>query len=421
MNIEKPLNSNAENFRWEQNELKETKELSSKEKGAITDSWVKMVVDNEEVPGGVEHMDNEEIKAWLYQSLMSDTGRLIDEWGIKPDKELISKIQKEKDSRKRTDYEIKYIESIHKKIQQSRNSFENARKKKHVEKSNKWDSWPKKMREVKDFNCVGATIIGMKFLEDAGIESYHGTPSGHSVNVVHLSNGEWYYEDFLNNIRQTQKMSNIEEVEIAGVRVLKPAEPVNDYKFIPIQQNSEVPEAILGNLSVLSSDVQDQKTPKTHEGQLEKHEAEKFFIQYSAEYKNTDFHKMKSMLYPKRYALNESEEMSREHDRIEFIQNLEQPIQEYTRSLSKKQIDKLIEEVREKIKDIKEFFSGDDKILSGSSETLGDVLRLYRESLGKVRSQKQGLYQEAVNMVIGRWENLSRMKYSHTENRLKKN
>lgn len=405
MNQENPTNLEGESFTWEGGEKKENRELSIEEKKELAASWSSMVVDGEDIPENIESMNNEQMKEWLYRSLMDDMERLIDEWGLKPDQKLIMKIQEKDNPDKKAECEIEYIKSIHTMMRRRRNSFENARKKKKIEKSNKWDSWPKMMRESKDFNCVGATIIGMKFLNDAGIESFHGSPSGHSINVVKLSNGDWYYVDFINDIRQTQNIDDIEEMEIEGVRVLKPKEPINQYKLIPIQENSEIPEAVLGNLSVLSMDAQDEKRPETHEAKIEKEEADKYLARYSDEYKETDFHKIKSILYPKRHALNDSEEMSEEHERIEFIQSFEQPIQEFTRSLSKKQIDGLIKEIN-KLKGIKEFFSGDDKILSESSETLRNILLLYRKNLEKVKTLKPEIYQEAIDMVIKRWEGL---------------
>ena len=409
MNQEKLQNPDAENYTWKENEKKESQELSVKDKKSLADSWTTMVVDSEEEPGNITEMDDAGVKKWMYESLMDDTNRLIDEWRIKPDEELIAKIQDEEDLEKKAKYEIKYIESIHKKIQHVRDAFNNARKKEHVEKSNKWDSWPKKMREGKDFNCVGATLLGIIFLEKAGIECSYGSPSGHAVNIAKLSNGDMWYVDFNNDKSQTRQIDPIKTEEADGISVLKFVEPVNRYKIIPVLDNSEIPLFVLGNLSALNKEAQEKEIPATEEEKRDKEEAESTLSKFKNEYSNIDFGKISERLYPEYGEIGEGEEMKMENERVGFLDSFEAPIEEYTRSLSKKWVDDLVKEIK-KLEEIEGFFSGDDRILSESSETLKNILYLYRKSLEKIKVQRPELYQEAVSMVVQRWENLGEKK-----------
>ena len=172
----------------------ESRELKPEERINLVEAWLDVAIDGEEMPDGVSNWTNERLRTWLFGTLMADTDRLAKNWGLEPDRSLIDQIKGEKNIEVRAKLERDYIESI----REVMNTF----LKKHPklpDEGYKWDSWPKKMREEKSFNCVGGTLLGMLLLERAGIVSYYGILESHVLNIVKLANGEWVYADFTNS------------------------------------------------------------------------------------------------------------------------------------------------------------------------------------------------------------------------------
>ena len=164
----------------------ERQEISSEQKKILGKVWTEMVVDNSDTPENIRDMPNEEIKKWLFESTMKDIESFTNELRLKNDQVLIEKIQKTENLDEKSVLELEYIRNIHAQVDNIVHNFDESEN-----KSTKWDSWPKRMRETKEFNCVGATLLGINFLEKSGIKSYYGNPGGHVVNIAKLSNGEW--------------------------------------------------------------------------------------------------------------------------------------------------------------------------------------------------------------------------------------
>src|SRR3989339_1793781 len=166
----------------------ERQEISPEQKKILGEVWAEMVVDNSDTPKNISGMTTEEIKKWLFESAMKDVESFTNELGLKNDQVLIEKIQKTENLGEKSPLELKYIRNVHAQVDSLVHNFDRSEN-----KSTKWDSWPRRMRETKEFNCVGATLLGINLLEKGGIKSYYGNPGGHVVNIAKLSNGEWCF------------------------------------------------------------------------------------------------------------------------------------------------------------------------------------------------------------------------------------
>jgi hypothetical protein len=254
---------------------------------------------------------------------MEDISELSNEWGIESDKSLS---------------EEEYIEELQ--IQMN-----NLPKK--TRRDTYWDSWPKKMREDKGFNCVGATLLGINSLKKKRIESYYGNPWGHVVNIAKLSNGKYMYIDLKND-----KVIEIkpEEISLGGHKALKVNDNSIDYKLIPIHDNSVVAGSIIGNLSRL---------------EVEKGNEERQDI-----YQN-----IKQKLFPELKEIEDTEEMKAEKERVESIQEAEKDAKDYFNKLSEEKKKVVFQEAISKKESIKDSFVN-MSLSEGYSSELQEFLKL---------------------------------------------
>jgi hypothetical protein len=385
--------SNFENNKNINTGFKES-DLNFEQKKILGRAWVEMVVDNAELPANFSDFNKEEIRAWLFKTIMVDIDKLVEELGLNVDSELVKKIRNSKDINKKADLEFEYIKKVHDQVDKLTEKFDNS-----GNKSTKWDSWPKKMRETKEFNCVGATLIGFNLLEKGGIKSYYGNPVGHVVNIVKLSNGDWLYVDFRNGPKNVIKIEP-EEASLSGVTVLKIQNSEIDYKFIPIYDNLEAAGSILNNLDCLRNDAE------LNDG-VENLEAKEYVEKYKNNFSIIDFDLLYKSLYPTVDKIENSEEKQQERDRVDMIRDFEKPSRDYTLSLPKEHQIKLIAEIKEKKNDIENLFFHDNKnVLQESSQELKKMLELFLQSLKDVKEKQPEIYQEAIDKIIGRMRNL---------------
>ena len=251
----------------------ERQKISPEQKKILGEVWTEMVVDNSDTPKNISVMTTEEIKKWLFESAMKDVESFTNELGLKNDQVLIEKIQKTENLGEKSALELKYIRNVHAQVDSLVHNFDRSEN-----KSTKWDSWPKRMRETKEFNCVGATLLGINFLEKSGIKSYYGNPGGHVVNIAKLSNGEWWYVDFRNGKQNIIRIEP-EETFLADVLVLKINHLSIDYKLIPIYENSEAACSILSNLASLKSAAENKNIPDEN---IENKEAKEYLEKYKS-------------------------------------------------------------------------------------------------------------------------------------------
>ena len=371
----------------------ERQEISSEQKKILGKVWTEMVVDNSDTPENIRDMPNEEIKKWLFESTMKDIESFTNELRLKNDQVLIEKIQKTENLDEKSALELEYIKNVHTQVDSMVHNFDRSEN-----KSTKWDSWPKRMRETKEFNCVGAALLGINFLEKGGIKSYYGNPAGHVINIAKLSNGEWWYVDFRNGKQNIIRIEP-EETSLADVLVLKINHPSIDYRLIPLYENSEATCSILSNLASLKRAAENKNIPDEN---IEKKEAKKYLEKYKSNFEKMDFSLLHQSLYSKFIEVEKTKEMRGEIRRIDNMREFEKPIHNYTKILSKEQKMAIIEEIKKKKESIENlFYKNDQSVLQKSIPELKKILELYLENLGKIKENQPEIYKEAVDKIIG--------------------
>ena len=376
----------------------EQQELSLEQKKVLGKVWTEMVVDSGSVPENIGEMKQTEIKKWLFDSIMKDIEKFAGEFGLQVEARLVEKIQKAENLEEKSALELEYIKKVHAQVDEIVQKFDRS-----AGKSTKWDSWPERMRETKEFNCVGATLLGIYLLEKGGIKSQYGNPHGHVINIAKLSNDEWWYVDFRNGTQNIIKLEP-EETTIAYVPVLKIKQPNINYRLIPIYDNSEAAGSVLGNLLSLKRKAEDQNTP---DEDIEKKEAKEYLERYGQNFQEADFSLLHQSLYPKFIELDKTDEIQKEIARIDSMRDFEKPVQNYTKRLTKEQKKALVEEIKTKKEDIENlFYKENESVLQDVSPELKNVLELFLESLRSVKEKQPEVYQEAIDKIIGRIRNL---------------
>jgi hypothetical protein len=371
----------------------EIKELSAEQKHSLSESWCQLVVDNEVMPNNIDKLSQDEIREWLFKSIMRDTEKLAGEFGIQPNAVLIECIKTTKDMSERSSKELEYLKHSHSQVDDLVKSFD-----KSPNKSLRWDSWPKRMRETGEFNCVGATLFGMYMLEKAGIKSFLGNPYGHVINIVQLSNGDWWYADFVNGSQNLMKIDP-EEIEIAGARVFKVKHPNIEYGLIPIFENSEIPGSVLENFSSMAYEANDSNIPDVNIGKIE---AKEYLEKYGQHFKKADFSLLNKIIYTQKVGVSESDEMQKEKARISELCNFEESVRNYIDSLTKEQQEKIKKEAGENKKAIEKLLYEDSfDVLQKVGVELKKTLELYIEGLNTLKKYPES-YQEALDNIIGR-------------------
>ena len=370
-------------------EKKENHELRSEEKRNLTNAWLNIAVDNQTKPDNLDDLNNQQLREWLYKTLMDDTSKLVEEWNLQPDIALIEKNKHEKDPERKTEAEMDFIETIRKRVQE----FKKANPLK--DRSDKWDSWPSEMRENKTFNCVGGTLLGISLLDRAGMRSHYGNPFSHVLNIVELSNDEWVYADFLKN--QVKKIKP-EEITLGGVRTLKLKEPDIIYRYVPLFDNNEAVGSIIGNFHSLERDVKDKKADPT-----DKREAERLFVNFAEDFQRNDFSSLHDSLYPSRVALRRTEEMQNEGGRIEKIRSFSSSARKYIETLNPQQRNDLLKEVKANADGVRKFFyAGGEEIFDSVSSTTKKTLQLLIRSTRNAKVKNPDLYHDFVELFMSR-------------------
>lgn len=371
-----------------------SQKLSPKQKRILGEVWVEMVTDSEKAPNNIGEMNTNEIKRYLFKSVMEDIERFVEKLGLRIDAKLVESIKTIGDLEEKSALELEYIKQVHAQVDKIVQRFNRSR-----DRSTKWDSWPKRMRETKEFNCVGAALIGICLLEKGGIKSYYGKPYGHVVNIARLSNGDWWYVDFRNGKQNVVKLRP-EETMIAGMPVLKIDQLSLPYKIIPLFDNPEAAGSILGNLSELKREAEDEnKSDKD----IDKREAKEYLKKYEQNFEKVNFSLLHHLLYPRSSEIMKTNEMQKEEARIDSMRDSEKSVQEYIKTLTGRQKEALIKEIKAKKKDIEDLFlKKNDSVLQEISLELKRVLMLYLESLRHLREKQPEMYQEILNKIVDR-------------------
>ncbi|MFA5433499.1 MAG: hypothetical protein WC319_11610 [Candidatus Paceibacterota bacterium] len=381
------------NFEGKNELIQGEQEISLEQKKSLGGIWADMIIDDSCILQNISELEPEEFKKELYRKTIEDIDNLIIEWNLQADPKLIESIQKTENIDSKAALELEYIKKEHAQVDDVAQKFDRL-----SEKSTKWDSWPKKMRESKGFNCVGATLLGMSLLDKGGIKSYYGTPHGHAVNIAKLSNGDWWYVDFRNGKQNVIKI-NPEEITLDSVPVLKINNPDIAYRFIPIHDNSEIVGSILGNLASLKQEAEDQDTSNET---IEKKEAKEYLNKYKQNFREVDFSSLLQSLCPNLVKVEETEEMKNEKRRIDMIMNLEKPFQDYLKTLSKEKVRNIFEEAKKQKEAIENLFRKDDtSVFLNISSELKKALEVLLESL-KLIKEKPEIYQENIDIIVNK-------------------
>lgn len=370
-------------------EREEGQELTFEERGNLAEAWLSIAVDGQNPPENIESLNNEQLKIWFYETLMDDTEKLVAEWGLQPDAALIEKIKSEQKPEQRAGLEMEYISDIRAKIQEFKKAHPLG------ERSDKWDSWPSEMRKNKIFNCVGATLLGISFLDKAAIHSYYGNPFSHVLNIIKLSDGQWVYADFLND--QVKKIK-AEEIILGNTPSLKIKEPDIIYRYIPLLDNREAPVSILGNLHSLEKDIKDKKADPA-----DKREAQRIFSNFKEKFKKNDFSKLHDILYPSRVILHRAKETQEEGGRIEKIRSISSLARKYIATLEPAQRGEIVEETRRNKEGIRKlFYENDNEVLGKVTPELRRTFELLRKRAKNIKTKNPELYRDFVELLINR-------------------
>ncbi len=370
-------------------EKKESRELEPKEKRNLVDAWLAIAVDNQVKPDDINNLNNQQLKEWLHKTLIDDTAKLIEEWGLQPDAALVKRIRGEQNPEQRAKIEMDFIEAVRIKIQEFKKAHPLG------DRSDKWDSWPSEMRDNKTFNCVGGTLLGTSLLDRIGAHSYYGNPFSHVLNIVELSNGEWVYADFLNN--QVKKIKP-REIMLGGVQTLELKEPDIIYRYIPLLDNSEAVGSIIGNFHSLEHDTKDKKSDP-----IDKQEAERLFANFAEEFSRNDFSSLHDTLYLSKVALRQTKEMQNEGSRIEKIQSFSSSARKYIETLDPRQREKVLREIKANTEGIRKlFYENDDGVLDKIGSTSKKLLRSLIRSTRNTKTKSPELYHDFVELFVSR-------------------
>lgn len=384
----------------ETNESAVEKELTLEEKKNLCQMWVDLVVDCEKMPEDIDDFSSEEVKEWLFQSLMHDTKRLLVEWDLEPDEMEIKKTALESDIDKKAELEKEYILSMHKKVSERLAFLKDSKG------SYRWASWPKLMRKERGSKCAGASMLGVEILESAGIESYCGNPAGHVVNLAKLSNGDWWYVDFLNSSTQCKKI-NPEENYIENIPVLKIDDPAIDYRLVPYSDNREMSYLILNNLIAMDYEAHDNSIE-------DENEDKKYAQKYLSENTGTlmpaaEIKKMFKNMFEQNDKLNNSREMTAERIRIRELHGTQgDNPREFLHSLTDEEEGELKNEISEKIDLIeKTLREGGESLYASASKDLTRLVQLLIKEIDKrsggdkeKRNSKVGEVLEKLNLYL---------------------
>lgn len=282
-------------------------EISPEEKRGFLAFWQETVLGHEKQPTGMIPENNEALGSFLYESLMREMPGLLKEFDLEPDMGKISAIQAETNTGKRSNLQREYLQGMVRRFEVVVSRFGDPEK-----DSRKWNDWPTTIRDEKTFNCVGAALLGMALLEQAGVRSAYGRPSGHAVNLARLDNGERWYLDLMNG--RLEKIISPGKF-IAETPIFQPTDPIGGYRLIPCFDNKEITSAVLGNLGHLKNAV----AKDDFDNDADRRRGQEIYSRIGEIAAPIDFEKIETALYPRVQEVKESPDMQAEDLRVETL------------------------------------------------------------------------------------------------------
>ena len=369
------------------------KEAQIENKKQIAQMWSEMILGFNVAEIDFDKMDNKELKQWLTETLSKEIVKTRNEFGIKPDDSLLEKIKDSKNVEERAELEKEYILDCQNKMQAFVEEF-----KKREYHSTRWVTMPLLMSETKSFNCVGASMIGRDLLEKADIENYFGKPVGHVVNVGRLTNGDWWYVDFLNDRSQVKKMEP-KIRKICGIDTLEINERAVIYKYIPLTDGSGAIDSILRNMDGLKYEAEDPDIP---DDLPEKKAAKDYLERFNEYFSKIDFESLHGRLFPEMVRLLESDEIRDERKRVRKMQRIYSEIFPAIRkSYELSKWKSIVSEAKNNLGLVERFFYHDDnEALLSLSDDLQEVLKKYSEKMVDLKTHDEETYFVIVDSMI---------------------
>lgn len=392
----KPFESLQKNIISESVENKTEKEFTIENKGEVASAWREIVLGGGEVPEEVEKMSNAEFKSWLSESLTIEVDKILKEWGVEADSDLLAEIKNAKNEEELAEAQISYLKSCHEKIDELVSKFSQGG---HANrKSRRWDSWPLTMRENKAFNCVGASLLGQRLLEKANLENYFGNPAGHVINVAKLADEQWWYADFLNGKRSFKKIE-AQEIEISGTPALKLEDEIIEYRYVLLHKKEFAISYILGNLHSLVHESHLDEIPDDDPGKII---AKELFARFENIFKSIDFGDLEAGLFLEENLGKSSVEMRRERDRIKRLYKVYEEVFPLVREkYSINDWKSIMQEYKSNFESVKLFFyENNEEILNKVSDNLRNVLLEYKKRLAPLKESDMETYQEIIGKML---------------------
>ena len=269
-----------------ENELKVEQELSPEEKKTLADAWCHLVLGRGTPPARIDTFSNEQMRAWLYDSLISETLVLRNEWGVSPDMERYrAALEGCTDDTQRGNIQFQFIDFFVSRLSE--------KMEKHAQGGNRlmrWESWPRAMRESGSFNCVGATLLSIASMEEAGITVFDANPAGHAVAIAQLQDGEYVFVDS-NNFQVRTIVP--EKREIGGVPCFVIHHSNIEYEIIPVFERGEIVFSILLNLSGVVRNLEND----THESPEQKSRTQQIYKDGAPFFESVNFRDIRRRLY----------------------------------------------------------------------------------------------------------------------------
>jgi len=378
----------------------EKREVAPEERSKVISAWNELVLGHAEQAPDKTLASDQELNEWLNNSLEREYERLVEELGFETDASRMEEISRENDPSRRAELELNYIREAVAAVQERVKNFDRS-----GTHSTKWDSWPAAIRETREFNCAGATGIGKTLLERAGVEQYLGKAAGHVVNVAKLSNGDWWFVDFMNGERVTKKIEPAER-ELAGQRALEFRDPDIDYRLVLLRPKNELASSVLGNMAHLKRTASE---PGAGTPDIERLTAKKYMGEHAAQFASVDFQEVSDRLNEKEYEAYGTNDYEREEARVRKVHALSDVGRDYLNSLNKDRVTAIANEASADEKGLRDFFfGGDEAVLDRATPELAGFLKALRHGLEKVRETDRETYDDHVERLLVRLRSIKK-------------
>lgn len=327
-----------------------------------------------------------ELRAQIYAQAAEEVEQLVGEWGAKQGLEESFATAQRSLAAGNIKPSINYLKLLAAQINQLREEQKMA----DPTRSSRFDSWPRAMQDGRQFNCVGATLIGFGELEKLGFTEVRlGNPVDHVVNLAKFDD-EWWYID-LNNANQIHKIEP-EESELAGQEVFRIKQAEIDYRLLAVYPKEELVGSILGNAATLARELGGDGEP------VEVESAQKHFGQFAALLKECPDGVIDKLSSD--YSVMETEDMKEEERRIHELWGRDATSKEleiFLSSLSREAGEAVLLEARTRAEELEKlFFTTDNPDASRLPGNLQRFFQIQYEQWAHERTHDWEAYEKLV-------------------------